>query len=319
MVRCGSTELAVTALPPSRRADGFCLARPSFEPDARETPPETGNYVGTPTRRSFFSAASGMPRTLPRASRSPNRSDSDVLTAVKRKGLERDRRTEQSADAKGRFTMGCKIIVLSGGKGGVGRSTLSRNFLVAGGLAGISAVGFDLDRQATFQKWHLRRVKTREEAPACPATDVRLAHVSDWRSIVSTAAEFDMAIIDTAPGIEENMASMLSLCQAATFVVVPCGVSHDDIESVVPWMTTLLQNKVKAAFVLNKANRRTKSFATARSTLHRYGPLCPVEIPLLEDIHGSAAEGLAAMDFENARGGEPIESVWQFVRREAGL
>jgi chromosome partitioning protein len=215
--------------------------------------------------------------------------------------------------------MACKIVVLSGGKGGVGRSTLSRNFIVGAMLAGFRTLGFDLDRQATFHKWHQRREKTRQENAGCLPTDVRLAHVSDWRSIVSATEGYDVAIIDTAPGIEENMASMLSLAQASAFVVVPCGVSHDDIESVVPWVNTLNKHKVHAAFVFNKVNRRTKSFGVARATLIRHGAVCPIEIPLLEDIHVPAAQGLCALDFENARGGESLESVWRFVRREAGL
>src|SRR5271165_1827302 len=114
-----------------------------------------------------------------------------------------------------------------------GRSTLARNFLVSSALAGFRTVGFDMDRQATLHKWHVRREKTRETTD-CPATDVRRAALSDWRAIVADSAGFQIAVVDTAPGIEENMASMIELCRAAALVVVPSGVTHDDIESVVP-------------------------------------------------------------------------------------
>ena len=213
----------------------------------------------------------------------------------------------------------CKLIVLSGGKGGVGRSTMARNFLVASATAGFKTIGFDLDRQATLHKWHLRRQKSREKLPECVATDVRIANVADWRSLVEASKGFEVAVVDTAPGIEENMAAMVSLCRAATFVAIPCGVTHDDIESVVPWMRTLMEQRVKAAFILNKANRRTKSFAVARNTLLRNGPVAPVEVPLLEDIHAPSSEGLCTLDYENARGSVPIEGVWMHIRREIGL
>jgi len=203
-------------------------------------------------------------------------------------------------------------------QGGVGRSTLSRNFLVSSALAGFRTVGFDMDRQATLHKWHVRREKTRETTD-CPATDVRRAALSDWRAIVADSAGFQIAVVDTAPGIEENMASMIELCRAASLVVVPSGVTHDDIESVVPWMRTLRENRLSAAFVLNKANRRLCSFELARTTLLRCGNLCPVEIPTLEDIHSPAANGLCSMDFTNAKGGGPMEGVWTYVQREIDL
>jgi chromosome partitioning protein len=214
---------------------------------------------------------------------------------------------------------GCRIVVLSGGKGGVGRSTLSRNFLVASALAGYRTIGFDLDRQGTLEKWHLRRVKTCKSLQDCVSTEVKALQASGWRQITLGAVGYQVAIVDTPPGIEENTAAMIALCQSASFVVVPCGTTHDDIESVIPWMRTLVDSKVSAAFVLNKANRRTKSYEMARATLLKCGPVCPIEVPQLEDIHSPSANGLCVMDYESSRAVTPIEGVWTFVRREIDL
>jgi chromosome partitioning protein len=71
--------------------------------------------------------------------------------------------------------------------------------------------------------------------------------------------------------------------------------------------------------VLNKANRRTKSFAAARSALLRHGPVAPVEIPQLEDITAPFASGLAVVDYDKAKGADVMGDVWRYVKREVGL
>ena len=88
-----------------------------------------------------------------------------------------------------------------------------------------------------------------------------------------------LAIVDTTPGVEHNMADTIALCRDAAFVLVPTSPSTDDLESVAPWFRNLTESGARGAFVLNKANRRTKSFAAARSALLRHGPVAPVEIP----------------------------------------
>ncbi len=213
----------------------------------------------------------------------------------------------------------CQVLVLGGSKGGCGRSTVARNLLVAAGQAGMKAIGVDLDAQRTFRKWSDRRAATREKLPQVVATEVVASHVDQWSAIVRDIAGHQLAIVDTAPGVEHNMADIIALCRDAAFVLVPTSPSTDDLESVVPWFRNLTESGARGAFVLNKANRRTKSFAAARSALLRHGPVAPVEIPQLEDIAAPFASGLAVADYDKAKGADVIGDVWRYVKREVGL
>jgi chromosome partitioning protein len=213
----------------------------------------------------------------------------------------------------------CRIVVLGGSKGGTGRSTQSRNLLVCAVQSGIQAIGIDLDKQNTFLRWSERRAKAREKLPQIMPTEVIASRVEDTYQLDQITAGYELAIIDTAPGVEEAMTSMLELCRRASLVLVPTSPSGDDLESVVPWFKNLVGAGSNGAFVLNKANRRTRSYASARSTLMRHGALCPAEIPLLEDIAAPFPSGLAVVDYEKARGAEAMADLWTYVRREIAL
>ena len=84
-------------------------------------------------------------------------------------------------------------------------------------------------------------------------------------------------------------------------------------------MRTILDAGIPASFVLNKANRRVRSYETIRTKLLQAGPLCPVEIPILEEIHVSAGKGLAIMDFAKPKAGETFAALWAYVAREAKI
>ncbi len=212
-----------------------------------------------------------------------------------------------------------RVILLSSPKGGTGKSSLARNILVSAARSDMRVLGIDFDPQGTLHKWFLRRERVRESFPECPRVEVTAASIGDWRCALRAVSEFDLVVLDTPPSIEIHYNAAMSLCSAADFVMVPCGATQDDVDASTPWMGTLMQAGVPAAFVLNKTNRRTKSYETARTKLLQVGPLCPVEIPLLEDIHVSAGKGLAVMDFAKAKAGDTFDALWSYVAREARL
>jgi chromosome partitioning protein len=196
---------------------------------------------------------------------------------------------------------------------------VARNLLVAAGQAGIRAVGVDLDQQQTFFKWAGRRAKSREKVGQIVAADVLPGEADQWSLLRQQVSGYDLAVVDTPPGVEHTLTHIARLCREADFVLIPTSPSTDDLESVVPWWRPLAEHGCKGAFLLNKANRRTKSYGAARSALLRHGALAPIEIPQLEDIAAPFSSGLAVVDYDKVRGAEVMTDVWRYVRREVGL
>jgi chromosome partitioning protein len=214
---------------------------------------------------------------------------------------------------------GCRIVVLCSPKGGTGKSSLARHLLVSAAQNGVRSVGVDFDKQGTLTKWQSRREKTRITYPNFVETSVVAADLNDWRATLARVKNYAVVIIDTPPSVEDHIDSIYGLTKAASFVIVPTGTSIDDLDSVMPWMRALGERSVHAAFCLNKVNRRTNSFLKAKARLLKVGPVSPVEIPTLEDIHVPASNGLAVLDHVKARGLEAFESMWDYVKREARL
>jgi chromosome partitioning protein len=212
-----------------------------------------------------------------------------------------------------------RVLLLGSPKGGVGKSSLCRNILVSAAKQGLRIAGVDLDHQQTLAKWHARRDRVRQTYPEVCNVPVVAFPLSEWRQALKQAESYELIVIDTPPSIEQQYSGSLSLCSAADLVLVPTGATQDDIDSCAPWMRTLTNGGIKSAFVLNKANRRTKSYEAIRAKLLQSGPLCPVEIPLLEDIHISSGKGLAVADVSRSKAADTFNTLWSYTRREVGL
>jgi chromosome partitioning protein len=212
-----------------------------------------------------------------------------------------------------------RIFTVCSPKGGVGKTTITRCLLVAGAQAGLRVVGIDFDPQQSLGKWATRREKTRQALPSetFVSVPVNSFDLSEWRERLAEFSGHDLIVIDTPPGVEANLPAIRGLCEAATIVLVPTGTTRDDLDSVLPWMKELLEAKVRASFVLNKVNRRTNSFAKSRTRLIWVGPVCPIDIPALEEIHSQSDNGLTVLDLVKSKGHEPMEGLWMFTQQEA--
>jgi len=213
----------------------------------------------------------------------------------------------------------CRIVLISSPKGGSGKSVLSRHLLVSAAQAGLRAIGLDFDRQQTLAKWNARRSRTREAFPEFAATAVEAVSLQNWRGALRRLDGYQLAILDTPPSVEDHLPAIDGLAEAAHLILVPAVCTQDDIDSVAPWIKALGGRGLNFAVVLNRANRRTSSFARMRGALVKAGSVCPTELPQLEDIHVPSIKGLTLLDYSKSRGIEPFEEVWAFVRREIGL
>ena len=210
--------------------------------------------------------------------------------------------------------------MLSSPKGGVGKSSLSRNILVLAAQAGKTVVGIDFDQQATLRTWSERRERVRVSIPQISTIPVIAASLDSWRTALAEAERLaELIVVDTPPSIELNLNAIISLSAKANLILVPCQPTQDDVDSTSAWMRKLLDARASAAFVLNRAYRRTKSYATIRAKLLTIGPVCPVEIPQLEEIPLAAGKGLGVMDLTCPASGETFEALWSYVSRELRL
>lgn len=213
----------------------------------------------------------------------------------------------------------CRVLLVSSPKGGSGKSVLSRHLLVSAAQAGIRAVGLDFDRQQTLAKWAARRTRTRETFADFAEAHVETVALQDWRGALRRTDGHELAVLDTPPSVEDHLPAIEALAEAADLVLVPAVCTQDDVDSVAPWVKALGAKGFRCAVVLNRANRRTTSYARMRGVLVKAGAVCPTELPQLEDIHVPASKGLTLLDYSKSRGIEPFEEIWAHVRREVGL
>ena len=209
------------------------------------------------------------------------------------------------------------MVVIAAPKGGVGKTTLSMSLLVSARRAGLTVLGVNMDEQLGLERWFGRRKKAIDENPQMDIPNIPICRMSlgEWRTI-PTLGDYDIVLVDTPPGHGESLHAIRSLCSIADIVLIPTSPSGHDLDEVAPF-----GNKVapgKAVFVLNRVNRRTRSFATAQQVLIKYGALCPIELPQFESISTQFMRGLAITDFQDA-GYDSFDGLWHFVKRQIGL
>lgn len=213
----------------------------------------------------------------------------------------------------------CRILLVSSPKGGSGKSVVSRHLLVSAMQAGVHAIGLDFDRQQTLMKWAARRTRTRSAFPEFAEANVEAVTLQDWRGALRRTEGYELAIMDTPPSVEDHLPAIDALGELADLILIPSVCTQDDIESVTPWLRALMAKGFRCSVLLNRANRRTTSYARMRGILIKTGSVCPTELPQLEDIHVPSVKGLTLLDYSRSRGIEPFEEVWAYVRREVGL
>jgi chromosome partitioning protein len=224
-----------------------------------------------------------------------------------------------SPRSKAKSTVGSRWLVVASGKGGSGKTTVSRNLAVEAAVSGLNVLLLDLDRQQTLSQWFRRRPP---EAKSVSLVTFPIHEFgANLRSVEDGAIEqkIDLVIVDTPPGVEEQAEAMRLLIRKAAFVLVPSGQGTPDLASVVDWMRFLKAENIPAAFLLNRVKRSAKSYHAAKLALNRAGVLCPIEIRDLEDIQMTYDHGLGVAEVRGAAGTDDIKGVWEFVSQQIGI
>jgi len=224
----------------------------------------------------------------------------------------------------------CRVILITAPKGGVGKTTLSRALLVSGAMAGLRVIGIDLDKQS-LSRWGESRRKTREIASEVTEVDVITGDLNDWRNVLKQVAAYDLAVLDTPPGVKGAVPPLQAIAsQIADYVIIPSGTTDDDLSETLEWGRALAPMAKRVSFCLSAVDDKTDAYKLA---LKKMIPVCnvlPVPIPRLTMIPKDSGIGLTVLDydpstirakerktFERARGA--FETVWDTVRRETAL
>jgi chromosome partitioning protein len=117
------------------------------------------------------------------------------------------------------------IIGFVSQKGGVGKSTLARLVAREYAAGGWNVKIADLDPgQGTSFKWHNRRLQAKLDP------DIAVERFRTVEKAVPFAAHYDLFIFD---GPAHSNAGTLAIAQASNLVVLPSGLSVDDMEPAV--------------------------------------------------------------------------------------
>lgn len=209
-----------------------------------------------------------------------------------------------------------KVLVCSSGKGGSGKTCLTRNLAVFAAHAGLRVATIDLDPQRGLTNWYAVRP---DEAVSIPNVAVPLANLTEAIRQAEALGDLDLVVIDTPPGVDASPTEMRQLLLLADFVLVPTGQGAGDLRSVVEWMAFIRREQRPSAFVLNLTVRTAGSFDRAKQRLIEAGDLCPFDIRLYESIRVSDEIGLGVAEMKGANGLADVRGVFTFAMHALGM
>jgi chromosome partitioning protein len=209
-----------------------------------------------------------------------------------------------------------KILVCSSGKGGSGKTCLTRNLAVFAAHAGLRVATIDLDPQRGLTNWYAVRP---DEAVSIPNVAVPLSNLREAMHEAETLGDLDLIVVDTPPGVDASPAEVRQLLLLADFVLVPTGQGAGDLRSVVEWMAFIRREQRPSAFVLNLTIRTAGSFDRAKQRLIEAGDLCPFDIRLYESIRVSDEIGLGVAEMKGANGLSDVRGVFTYVMHALGI
>ena len=200
-----------------------------------------------------------------------------------------------------------KTIVILNGKGGVGKSNITRHLAVAAEQESPNEVVLcDTDPQGSLADWWNAR-----EAETPQLAIVSLSEFKIKQPII--AAQFRYLFFDTAAAHAEEYAEIV---QAADLIVIPVVPSPDDVRS----LSRLTLPVVKASkrpfiFVISKARLGTELLVSTIAALSEHGAVCKTIIMQREGYAKASLTGSTLLEDEpRGKGSEEMRELWNFVK-----
>jgi chromosome partitioning protein len=201
------------------------------------------------------------------------------------------------------------LIGLVSQKGGVGKSTLARLFAREYAAAGWQVKIADLDiSQGTSTDWKQRR----ERAGIKP--EVAVEPFGTVAQALKVAQLYDLLIFDGQP---HSMAGTLEIASACDALILPTGLSLDDLKPSVLLAHELIQNRIPAddmIFALCRVGDRENEISEAREYITRAGyRVLEGELPERTGYRRASDQGRAASESPHPSLRERAERLAQCV------
>jgi chromosome partitioning protein len=161
------------------------------------------------------------------------------------------------------------IIGIISQKGGVGKSTISRLIAREYSFAGWNVKIADLDiSQGTSTDWKKRRDRNGIEPEVAVEPFRTVAQALKVKNL------YEMLILDGPP---HSMSGTLDIAKASTLVVLPTGLSLDDLRPTIMLAHELIENNIplnKIYFSICRVGDRENEIEEARKYIEKAGYSC---------------------------------------------
>jgi chromosome partitioning protein len=205
-----------------------------------------------------------------------------------------------------------KQLLVLGPKGGVGKTTVVRNLAVAGVLSGLRVIVVDTDRQRTLSRWVDRRPES------LPLIQHAFIPFKDIEEGFEDDGNYDLMLIDTPASVEDNPQGLRAMIDAADFVLLPSGVSGEDMDSLKETLDALRSTSARQGIVPNATKPRLTETIVAHRTLSAAVDVGPI-IPDLAEVPRTYDAGIGVLELRGAKTADAVWELWNFVAARLGI
>jgi chromosome partitioning protein len=203
-----------------------------------------------------------------------------------------------------------RTVAVTINKGGVGKTTLTKNLATAATDAGYAVLILDMDTQENSTGWGQRRMKQHDKP--LPMTRFTTEKNLDDELARAEQAGCDLVLIDTPPGRNSEAPAAV---ESSDLVLIPFWNDQDAYEGVA--RTAMLVKRLgKSAYgVLNFATPNSRSHEeTARLVLEAIPlPMAPVVLHRYDAHRLANPKGLTAQELEpNSTAAQEISALWDW-------